>query len=132
MKRRKNLKKYISKILGLILCFLFVLCWHEIKAADLLEETKNEPSLYDDHGKRDPFWPLVTSGGGIMSYETDFLMSDLNLEGVVVGQGQENLAMINGRIVKENDAIGQFVVLRIEADKVTLLKDGQEFELRLK
>lgn len=132
MKRRKNLKKYISKIFGLTLCFLFVFYGHKIKAAGLLEETENESPLYDDHGKRDPFWPLVTSGGGIMSYETDFLISDLNLEGVVVGQGQENLAMINGRIVKENDTLGQFVVLRIEADNVTLLKDQQKFELRLK
>ena len=122
---------FVLKIFGVSLSLLMLYAYgaNANTAQDLKEEVL---FVYDDHGKRDPLWPLVTPGGGIMSYETDFLISDLNLEGVVVGEGEQNLAIINGRIVKEKDQIGQFVVLQIKRDKVILLQDEQEFELRLK
>jgi hypothetical protein len=95
------------------------------------QETKTV-FVYEDHGKRDPLWPLVSPAGNIVNYETEFQVTDLKLEGIIsAGEGQ-NLAIINGRIVQTNDPLGPFTVMGIGSDSVTLGKDQQTFELRLK
>lgn len=91
-----------------------------------------EKFVYDDHGKRDPFWKLVTASGSIMNFETDLLISDLTLEGIIVDPRGANLAIINGNVVKTNDKLGAFTVLKIEKDNVKLLKGQESFILRLK
>lgn len=95
-----------------------------------------EPSAgkfsYDDHGKRDPFWKLVSPGGGIMNFETDLLISDLTLEGIIFDPSGKNLAIINGNVVKPNDKLGAFIISRIEKNEVILLKGQESFVLRLK
>ena len=89
--------------------------------------------VYNDHGKRDPLWPLVSSSGGTMTYDTDFLVTELNLEGIMVATGSEgNLAIINGRVLKEHENIGQFIIQKISSDTVILQKDTETFELKLK
>ena len=95
-------------------------------------EAQDNSAVYDDKGKRDPFWVLVNPAGNLVSYETDLGMTDLSLEGIMVGTNGENLAVINSKVVKVNDAIGQFMVLRIKKDSVVLSKDQQNFELKLK
>src|SRR3989338_2280442 len=87
---------------------------------------------YDSHGKRDPFWPLVSPSGNIINYETEFQVTDMKLEGIMSGAGGQDLAIINGHIVQRNDHLGPFTVARIEKDLVVLMKDQQEFELKLK
>jgi len=91
-----------------------------------------EPFVYDDHGRRDPLWRLVGPSGAVLSYETEFLLTDLALEGIMAGAGGENLAIINGRVLQAHDSIGQFVVERIGEDSIVLKKDKQKFELKLK
>lgn len=126
MKKLTSLERL--KVIGLSVLLLFGFCFYA-----MAQESVDKPVfVYDDHGKRDPLWPLVTAAGAVMNYETDFLITDLSLEGVVVDSGEGDLAIINGRIVKASDSIGQFIVLQIEPDKVILLKDQQKFELRLK
>lgn len=87
---------------------------------------------YDSHGKRDPFWPLVSPSGNIINYETEFQVTDMKLEGIMSGAEGQDLAIINGHIVQRNDRLGPFTVARIEKDLVVLMKDQQEFELKLK
>lgn len=88
---------------------------------------------YDDHGRRDPLWPLVSPAGNIIDYEKkEFQFTDLKLEGIISGAGDKNLAIINGQILKANDQVGSFVVTRIGKDTVVLMKDQQEFTLELK
>jgi hypothetical protein len=88
--------------------------------------------VYDDGGKRDPFWPLVNANGAILNYESEFLITDLALEGIMAGAQGENLAIINGRILKTGDAVGQFIVGEIAEDSIILKKGKQKFELKLK
>jgi len=87
--------------------------------------------VYDDHNQRDPFWPLVTPGGAIVNYETNFTVSEMVLEGVIV-DARGGLAIINGTVVEQGKQIGAYVVQKIEPDRVVLVKDGQESVLRLK
>jgi hypothetical protein len=88
--------------------------------------------VYDDHGKRDPFLPLVSPSGVLIRYETDLLISDLALEGIMSGVNGKNLAIINGSIVDINDTVGQFTVYYINTESVVLKKGKQKFKLLLK
>ena len=99
-------------------------------SATAAEEQK--PFVYDDHGRRDPLWRLVSPTGTIMNYESEFLITDLALEGIMAGTDGENLAIINGRILRSGDAIGQFVVERVKENSIVLKKGKQKFELKLK
>ena len=88
--------------------------------------------VYDAHGKRDPLQPLVNSGGVIINYATDLLLTDLTLEGILMDFQGDNAAIINGRIVKAKDVIGAFVVVEVKTDMVILSKDNKQYEIRLK
>lgn len=88
--------------------------------------------IYDDQGKRDPFLPLISDTGTIVNYESDYLVTDLNLEGIMLGNGNGNIAIINGRIVKKGDVIGDFIIEDIDSEKVVLYKGQKRFELKLK
>ena len=92
----------------------------------------DEVFKYDDHGKRDPFWKLINSSGMIMSYETDLLISDIVLEGIISDPSGQNAAVMNGAIVKIGDKIGNFYVQQIDKDRIILWKDGEQFVLKLK
>ena len=88
--------------------------------------------VYDSHGRRDPMLRLVTPSGNIVSYESDYQISDLVLEGVIFDPGGKSLAIINGIVVKLSDKMGQFTVLEITEDEVVLLKGEEKFVLELK
>ena len=96
-----------------------------------LSQAEEKSFVYDDHGKRDPFWSLVSSSGTIITYDKDLMVNDLTLEGITMGQNDENIAIINGRVVKTNDSIGEFVVKQITKSSVILLKGQEQFELKL-
>lgn len=86
---------------------------------------------YDDHGNRDPFWPLVSDNGSIISYETDFTITDLVLEGIMAGNNGGHVAIINGRIVTTGDQLGNFIILDVQPEAVIIKKDNLKFELKL-
>ena len=98
----------------------------------LWAEEKQDDFIYDDHGKRDPFWDLVTPAGVVMNYDADVQISDLTLEGIISGKNGESLAIINNTIVKPKDKIGLFVVDKIEPDSVSLIQGQQNFVLKIK
>ena len=89
-------------------------------------------SVYNDHEKRDPFWQLVTPGGAIVNYEKDFLISDMILEGIIVGKDGANIAVINGIIVNPDDKIGLYIVKIVGNDYVVLQKGRESYTLKLK
>ena len=93
-----------------------------------------EESLFfsDDQGKRDPFWRLVTPSGVIINYDKDILASDMVLEGILVGENGNNVAIIDGKIIKEKDTLGVFIVEEIGPDSVVLRKGQENFTLTLK
>ncbi|MBF0330693.1 MAG: hypothetical protein HQL17_02060 [Candidatus Omnitrophica bacterium] len=87
--------------------------------------------VYDPHGSRDPFVPLVTSAGAIISYDAGLIVAEMLLEGII-SDGKGNAAIINGNIVEPGQMIGLYKVDSIQKDKVILLKDGQASILQLK
>ncbi len=99
--------------------------------ASAQEAGEKEDFVYDDHGKRDPFWPLVNSSGVIITYDKDILIADMVLEGIITERNGSDMAIINGVIVKINDTIGVFTVKTIRPDAVVLKKGQQTFTLNL-
>jgi hypothetical protein len=91
-----------------------------------------EAFVYDDHGKRDPFVPLVSSTGMVVTYDEDLAVNDLVLEGIVADATGNNAAIVNGKVVKVHDQIGPYTVDVIAADHVEFLKGTQRFILKLK
>ncbi len=89
------------------------------------------PFVYDPHGARDPFSPLVTAGGAMVAYEADFAVSEMALEGIISDAGG-CAAIINGAIIEPGKMIGLYKVERIEPDRVVLQKDGVTSVLQLK
>ncbi len=87
--------------------------------------------VYDPHGARDPFLPLVTSAGAIITYDANVVVAEMSLEGIVA-DGAGRVAIVNGNVVESGQMLGLYKVDRIEADCVILLKDGQTSILQLK
>ena len=87
--------------------------------------------VYDDHGKRDPFVPLVSSAGMVVTYDEDLSVNDLVLEGIVADASGNNVAIVNGKIVKAqtNRALCCDV---IAVDHVEFLKGTERFILKIK
>jgi hypothetical protein len=91
-----------------------------------------ESFVYDDHGKRDPFVPLVSSAGMVVTYDEDLSVNDLVLEGIVSDASGNNAAIVNGKVVKVHDQVGPYVVDVIAIDHVEFLKGADRFILKLK
>jgi len=91
-----------------------------------------ENFVYDDHGKRDPFVPLVSSAGMVVTYDEDLSVNDLVLEGIVADASGNNAAIVNGKVVKTHDQVGPYIVDIIAADHVEFLKGTERFILKLK
>ena len=90
-----------------------------------------EDFYYDDHSRRDPMWSLVSSGGSILTYESDLDISDLNLEGIIY-ESNNSIAIINGKVLKTGDKIGQYVITDMTETSVVLMNGRQRFVLKLK
>ncbi len=91
-----------------------------------------ETFVYNDHSKRDPFAPLVSSTGIVITYDESLSVNDLVVEGVVSDASGNNLAIVNGKIVKSQDQIGPYTVGTIFDDHVEFLKGSQKFVLKVK
>ena len=117
------------KRIGIISILLLLL--PGVGALPAAAQNAGDEGLYDDHAQRDPFWPLVTSGGAIVTYDTNFAVAEMVLEGVIL-DGKGGIAIINGTVVEQGSNLGSYLVQKVEADKVILVKDGQSSVLRLK
>lgn len=73
-------------------------------------------------GPRDPFSPGVAEGIDV---------SSLNLEGIIIGP-YTVLCLVSGRILREGNLIGNFLVQRISPGEVILKTVEGEFILRMK
>jgi hypothetical protein len=88
--------------------------------------------IYNEHGKRDPFGPLVSQSGALISYDIDSAPSDMTLEGIVLDAKGNNLAILNGKIVKVGDKSGTAVVAAIFNDHIDLIKGQEHITVKLK
>ncbi len=114
----------ILRVLILISCIML--------SVTTLLANQNKNFVYDAKEKRDPFWPLVTSSGTILSYDEDLNYEDLIVEGIVYDSAGNSLAIINGKIFKTGSKITGYLISQIEENRVILIKDNKEFILNLR
>ena len=97
-------------------------------------EAGAEVFAYNDQGKMDPFVSLVSPTGEMINFEgeKELSIADMILEGIVAGGDENNIAIINGVIVKPNDKIGPFTIEKIEANAVILRKAQEQFVIKLR
>ena len=109
---------------------LFLFCFFCVTAA-YADESKS--FVYNENGKRDPFWPLISASGTQISYDSDMTTAtDMTLEGIVVDARKNNLAILNGKIVKAGDQLGLYTVETITNDQVDLIKGTEHLVVKLK
>jgi len=116
----------------LLISVLILLSAGPVYGSTGLTTSAQEVLVYDDHGKRDPFVPLVSSSGMVVTYDEDLSVNDLVLEGIVADASGNNAAIVNGKVVKAHDQIGPYVVDAIAVDHVEFLKGTERFILKLK
>lgn len=119
--RRKLL--YYNGIFGLVVLFAFG-CVDSSWAQE-------QGYQYKYQGKRDPFMSLITPAGFLVNLEPEE-NSAIRLEGIMFDEAGESMAIVNGELVRMGDEIGGSVIVSIEPDRVTVIKDNQEVEMELR
>lgn len=87
-----------------------------------------EKSLYNAHGKRDPFIPLVTatmksSSSNLLGIDN---VDDLVVEGVVFDPTNGSVVIVNGTILKEGEELGNVKVVKVDVNGARFLVNGNE------
>jgi len=104
---------------NLLLCFGMILAVSRIVFAA-------DEEMYDAHGKRDPFVPLVTStmrsaSSGLLGVDN---IEDLSIEGIVYDPAHGSAVIVNGAILKEGEELGSVKVLEIKPEGAKFLING--------
>lgn len=89
--------------------------------------TAGEKILYNAHGRRDPFTPLVTqaakTAAGLAGVET---IDEVTIEGIVYDPKAGSVVVINGSVLREGEESGSVKVLRIRPDGAWFLVNGTQ------
>lgn len=115
------LRSKVKIILGFFLFGFVLICFAQ------------EQFVYDPKGKRDPFIPLVTSEGRLLKLDAEQpVQGALSLKGIIYDKSGASFAIINDKVVKLGDMVDDNQVLKIEKNKVLLIKEDRVFELLIK
>ncbi|MDD3374851.1 MAG: hypothetical protein PHY73_03895 [Candidatus Omnitrophica bacterium] len=109
----------------LLMFFIFV-------SSGALFAEEREPFVYNAQGKRDPFWPLVSPSGAIITYDKNLDYGDLSLEGIVYDPNGKSLAIINGKVFNVGNQVVGYMLSKVEENRVILIKDNKEFVLEIR
>lgn len=90
-----------------------------------------EKFVYDSHGKRDPFVPLIgTVSEMSLSLEDVVSIDDIKLQGIAIDESGK-VAILNGQVIAEGQTVGKVTLRKIEDEKVSLFIDGMQYEVQL-
>jgi hypothetical protein len=93
-----------------------------------------EGFVYDSKGKRNPFIPLVSSEGRLLKLDKREISAgtgSLSLEGIIYDKSGRSFAIVNATVVGIGDSVGDYQVLKIYANKVIFIKDGEPLDVEL-
>ncbi len=137
---KKN-KLFAASLFSVIITFAFSGCGKKedarLRAPENQERSGLSPAAggefaYDAAEKRDPFITLVSSDGRVLEPQINRKTDRLNLEGIMYDPAGFSYAVINAQVLKVGEMAGDYQVIRIEPQKVILIKDGKELEAELK
>lgn len=109
----------------LLVIFLFL-------GLNLAFAQEEEPFVYNDKGKRDPFIPLVAADGRYLSeIQLPYFSGNLRLTGILWDAEGKSSCLINNQVVKIGETIGEFTIKDITKDSVIVSKDGKEHTIKV-
>ncbi len=91
----------------------------------------------DTGNRRDPFVPLITAEGKRLDFPQEQSVDDaerlgrLTFQGIVLDPTGGSYAIINGKVVHEQDEIEGMKIVEIEPNIVTVLVEGKRHQLVL-
>ena len=117
----RNFRQFQFFLWNLLFCFGIICITSSMACAA-------DQKIYETHGKRDPFVPLVTttmksSSSGLLSVES---FDDLSIEGVVYDPPRGSVVIVNGAILKEGEELGSVKVLEVKPEGAKFLINGSE------
>ena len=88
---------------------------------------------YESKGKRDPFVPLI---GQVQAKKISGLIDitsieDVKLEGIAIDSSGNNIAILNGQMVKEDSKFGVLHIKKISQKTVQLSIEGTDYTLKI-
>ena len=120
-----------NKFTPLVICCSFLsLCVISCIVCSISALFAQEPFVYDAKGKRNPFIPLVIPNGMLMQLDKEEVSSgELKVEGIIYAKRGRSFAIINGNVVGVGDYVDDYQILKIEENKVTLIRNGETREI---
>ena len=113
-------------------CFWRLFLWHVCPAFGMIFFSvcagASPEELYDAHGKRDPFVPLVTqttrqASSGLIGVES---LDEISIQGIVYDPKNGSMVIANDSLLKEGEEQGAVKVLKIEAGGALFSVNGVE------
>jgi hypothetical protein len=84
---------------------------------------------YNDKGRRNPFISLVTPDGRVIKAESlQDKPQQLLLQGIFFGSSKDSYVIVNGQVITAGATIGDYIIVRIDPDKVIVRKISGEIE----
>ena len=115
------MKKYIIVLLAIILTYSPVFASEEAVF------------IYDSHGNRDPFMPLLTKDGKpITAYAKIGSINDVVIEGILYDPQGGSVIIINDIMLKKQDTVSGITVKSIEKNSVVLSFKGEDHTFKVK
>ena len=125
------MKKII--IIGLLLFLQLAACNLQPTAYPSAFASGQEQFIYDSHGRRDPFAPLMDKDGRrIATYSKAGSVSDLVIEGIIYDAYGDSVVIINDMILKEGESVSGATVKEIKKHSVVLSFKGKDHEFNVK
>lgn len=123
--------RLLKKLFSLRHIFYFLIFSFFLLFVSSIFSFAEEQFIYDDKFKRNPFMPLVTSDGRIIDLDREE-NSEICIEGIIYSEKGPSYAIINQSVVKIDDWIGDYRIVKIDRDAVIFLKNGQIIKTEIK
>ena len=86
--------------------------------------------VYQSHGRRDPFVPLVGASATVTdSLEDVMSIDDIRLQGLATDSSGKRAAILNGEMIKKGQTIGRVTVKEILEEKIVIMIDEDRYEI---
>ena len=88
--------------------------------------------VYNANGLPDPFVPLITDKmavkPGLVGIES---IEDIQLEGIVWDPAKESMVILNGMIVRENEAVNNIKLIEIKPTSIRIMIENEVYTIEL-
>lgn len=95
-------------------------------------------AAYESKGKRNPFVPLLLPDGQRITPPPDgegagpLGLGSVSLQGVIYDPSGDSTVILSGRLLREGEEWEGIRILKIEANAVTIWKDGETHQLTVR